>query len=139
MERLTNIQANPIECIDCPVYPDCYGDLSCNAVYDCLERLRAYEDTDLTPEQILEKLEELEQLKKQLPAFGIGDTAYLVDFDTGVIDKSVVNGIISRIEGEVVEFEYDSDLLELHSNDIGECVFLSEPEAQEALERMVKK
>ena len=101
-------------------------------------RLCEYERTNLTPEQILEKLEELERLKKQLPAFGIGDTAYLVDFDTGAIDKSVVNGIISRIEGEVVEFEYDSDLLEFHSNDIGECVFLSEPEAQEALERMVQ-
>ena len=101
-------------------------------------RLCEYERTNLAPEQILEKLEELERLKKQLPAFGIGDTAYLVDFDTGAIDKSVVNGIISRIEGEVVEFEYDSDLLEFHSNDIGECVFLSEPEAQEALERMVQ-
>lgn len=101
-------------------------------------RLCEYERTNLTPEQILEKLEELERLKKQLPAFRVGDTAYLVDFDTGAIDKSVVNGIISRIEGEVVEFEYDSDLLEFHSNDIGECVFLSEPEAQEALERMVQ-
>lgn len=109
------------------------------------ERLKGYEDTNLTPEQIVEidklyrkKCEELERLKKYLPAFRIGDTAYLVDFDAGTFDKSVVNGIVSRVDGDTAKFDYDSDLLDFCDTDIGVCVFRSETEAQEALERMVQ-
>ena len=108
-------------------------------------RLCEYERTNLTPEQIVEidklyrkKCEELERLKKYLPAFRIGDTAYLVDFDAGTFDKSVVNGIVSRVDGDTAKFDYDSDLLDFCDTDIGVCVFRSETEAQEALERMVQ-
>ena len=73
MERLTNIQGIPKKCVDCPEYSDCCGNLQCDEVDNCLKRLKAYEDTGLTPEQMIEidrmyreKCEEVEQLKKQL-------------------------------------------------------------------------
>lgn len=121
-------------------------DVACRIAVEKLRKCKAYEDTNLTPEQIVEidklyrkKCEELERLKKYLPAFRIGDTAYLVDFDAGTFDKSVVNGIVSRVDGDTAKFDYDSDLLDFCDTDIGVCVFRSETEAQEALERMVKK
>ncbi|MCI5874207.1 MAG: hypothetical protein PUJ55_05980 [Clostridiales bacterium] len=54
MERMTNIQGIPTKCVDCPEYSDCYGSLQCDEVDNCLKRLKAYEDTNLTPEQITE-------------------------------------------------------------------------------------
>ena len=73
MERLTNIQGIPKKCVDCPEYSDCCGNLQCNEVDNCLKRLKAYEDTGLTPEQMLEidqmyrkKCEEIKLIEKQL-------------------------------------------------------------------------
>lgn len=113
------------------------------------ERLAEYEDTNLTPKQFTEldrmylaKCEEVNRLKaelaevkKQLLQFEIGDTAYLVDFEAKAINESVVNGIVRRADKNGTEYEYDSDLLEFHSDDVGVIVFQSYGEAQEALER----
>lgn len=100
------------------------------------EILNTYNElNDFEKSQCCKLLQELSELRKQLPAFKIGDTAYIIDFDEGVIDESVVNGIVSRIDENEIEFEYDSDSLEFHSDDIGVIVFRSREEAQEALKR----
>lgn len=80
-------------------------------------------------------LQKIAELESQLPHFDIGDTAYLVDFESKVIDASVVNGIVCRTDDGGVEFEYDSDLLKFHSDDIGVIVFKNQGEAQEVLEK----
>lgn len=73
MERLTNTQGIPTKCVDCPEYSDCCGSLQCDEVDNCLKRLKDYEDTNLTPEQMLEidrmyreQCRELDEFKKKL-------------------------------------------------------------------------
>ena len=88
---------------------------------------------DFEKSQCCKLLQTISELRKQLPAFKIGDTAYLVDFEAGVIDKSTVNGIVTRTEKNETEFEYDSDLLEFCNDDIGNIVFHTEDEANAAL------
>lgn len=100
----------------------------CQFTSDICERLTAYEELGLLPEQ----------LRKYIPAFKVGDTAYLVDYDAGVIDESVVHKVSGKITADETEFSYDSEKLYFYDGDIGETVFLSETEAQEALERMVQ-
>lgn len=90
---------------------------------------------DFEKSQNYKLLQELSELRKQLPVFKIGDTAYLVDFDKGIVEQSIVRGIITRTDKNETEFEYDSTLLEFHSDDIGLCVFRSDREAQEAINK----
>ena len=90
---------------------------------------------DFEKSQCYKLLQKIANLEKRLPQFNIGDAAYLVDFEAGVIDASVINGIVCRMDDNGSEFEYDSDLLEFHSNDVGVIAFRSYEEALEALER----
>lgn len=117
----------------------------CQFTFDICERLAAYEDLELLPEQLRELdgmykdvCEKLAEYQKYIPAFKVGDTAYLVDYEAGVIDESVVHEISGKITADETEFSYDSEKLYFYDDDIGETVFLSETEAQEALERMVQ-
>lgn len=117
----------------------------CQFTFDICERLAAYEDLELLPEQLRELdgmyrdvCEKLAEYQKYVPAFKVGDTAYLVDYDAGVIDESIVHVVSGQITADKTEFSYDSEKLYFYDGDIGSTVFLSESEAQEALERMVQ-
>lgn len=117
----------------------------CQMTFDIAERLAAYEDLGVMPEQLRELdgmykevCEKLAEYQKYVPAFKVGDTAYLVDYDAGVIDESIVQVVSGQITADKTEFSYDSEKLYFYDYDIGETVFLSEAEAQEALERMVQ-
>lgn len=69
MERLTNIQGIPKKCVDCPKYSDCCGNLQCDEVDNCLKRLKAYEDTGFTPEQMLEIDKDYRELCKKMAKY----------------------------------------------------------------------
>ncbi len=43
MERLTNNQGYLIKCEDCIEESNCYSDISCNHIFDALNRLKEYE------------------------------------------------------------------------------------------------
>ena len=116
------------------------------------KKLAAYEDICESPEQLHkiskmypEKCEELNRLKvildelrKQMGKFKIGDTAYIVDIETKVINESVINGLVDRIYRNGIEHEYDSDLLYFKDKDIGKTVFLTKEKAELGLKQMVE-
>ena len=54
MKRMTTIpQAELIKCTNCSSYDVCFGD-ECGVISYAIEVLKQYEDTGLTPEQIIE-------------------------------------------------------------------------------------
>lgn len=107
---------------------DCKMDQFICDILNEYNRINDFEQT-----QCHKLLQKIAELKEQLPQFEIGDTAYIVDYDSAVIDASVVNGIVRRTDSDGTEYEHDSDLLEFHSDDVGVIVFQSYGEAQEAL------
>lgn len=53
MNRLTTIpQASLIECCGCPEESNCYGEIACDQVDKAIEKLKQYEDTGISPEDI---------------------------------------------------------------------------------------
>jgi len=50
----TKSQADLIKCLGCIERSNCYSNISCNEVFDAIKRLKAYEDTGLAPEEIME-------------------------------------------------------------------------------------
>lgn len=66
MERLINEQCFVIKCNGCDIEKYCYAEIECNAIYDAFERLKKYEDTGLTPEQILAMDDEYTKMAKEL-------------------------------------------------------------------------
>lgn len=130
----------------------------CQFTFDICERLTAYEELGLLPEQLREidklyqeKCEEVERLKAQLPPCKVGDTVWFVNF------KKVCNGIVTGFrlgkqyneedEDFMDKFKYPSELyISIDTTEFSKMVtrtqfeksiYFSETEAQEALERMV--
>lgn len=165
MERLTARNEN-----GAAYYPHCFKEDTCcgdgvsEKCNDCKfekeisERLAAYEDTNLTPEQIIEidrmyrtLCEQMDELQKRSLPCNVGDIIW--ELEGNKINKCVVLGIS---KGEPYDCENDAyeDIEEfaIHympicgygfractgSEEIGKTIFLSESEAQEALERMVQ-
>lgn len=55
MNRLTTVpQASLIKCCGCIEESNCYGEMACNQVTKGIEKLKLYEDTGVSPEEILE-------------------------------------------------------------------------------------
>lgn len=117
---------------------ECIEDICCDCKMEqfVCDILNTYNElNDFEKSQTHKLLQTISELKKQIPAFKIGETAYLVDFEEGVIDESVINGTGTRTDRNKTEFEYDSDLLYFYGDDIGKCVFISREEAEEALRK----
>ena len=69
---------------NCKAMAEGTGDCRGCAINQCFNRLGEYENTGLTPEQIIEmdklyaeKCRELAELKKQIPPCKVGDTVYV--------------------------------------------------------------
>ena len=96
--------------------------------------LNTYDNlNDFEKSQSCKLLQTISELRKQLPAFKVGDTAYIVDFDEGVVNKSIVNRIKGDITGTSTYHEYKSDLLDFCNDDIGVIVFQTDAEAEQTL------
>lgn len=68
MKRLTTrSQADLIKCLGCIEKSNCYGDISCNEVDTGIEKLKAYEDIGLEPEEILTIKKSIEMICKDFP------------------------------------------------------------------------
>lgn len=53
MKRLTTIpQAAMIKCCGCIEESNCYSDISCDEIFEGIKKLKEYEDTGLSPEDI---------------------------------------------------------------------------------------
>lgn len=153
-------------------YMKCSG--SCNVDMDCIdcpsfdrlvERLAAYEDTGLTPEEVsalvkdwsdrctivgecggIDRLRELAEADKDgrmvVPPCKVGDRLYEV---TGRKTISVYKVRAIRvelfglfIEWDIVEGFVWQSLAGINAGEIGKTVFLTREEAEEALEAMKK-
>lgn len=96
--------------------------------------LNEYNDlNDFEKSEICKLLQIISGLKSQLPAFKVGDTAYIIDLHEGVIKESVVQVITSRADNAGTSCEYISEHLAFCSEDIGKEAFLSREEAEQAL------
>lgn len=121
------------------------------AMSDLRERLREYEDTGLTPEQIIEmdrlykeKCKELEKYKKLrqqgrapiLPC-KIGQTVYAVAFnETKIITGEVVSIRIGASGGSLrIYIPSDGQYIRRAFEQIGKSVFFSQAAAEEALKK----
>lgn len=67
MDRVTTReQGVVIKCVDCIEKELCYPNTGCLGIDNALKKLKEYEDTGLTPEQILAMDEEYTKLAKEL-------------------------------------------------------------------------
>lgn len=67
MERLTTReQGLVIKCVGCIEKGLCYPNTGCLGIDNALKKLKEYEDTGLTPEQILAMDEEYRKMAKEL-------------------------------------------------------------------------
>lgn len=108
-------------------------------VIEVCEALAAYEDTGLSPEQIIEmgnlyaeKCKELAEVKKLIPPCKAGDTLYQPAYSSitkvgGIEEMKVLEASNSRIWAEWDCFD---------RGDLGKTVFLTQAEAEEALKKM---
>ena len=129
---------------------------TCKMTFDIAERLAAYEDFELLPEQlreldgmyrnVCEKLAEYQKLEEQgllLKLKGkLGQCVYMDSEHWGIIPYKI-SYILFNTSGYVYTVcAFENDVLlderEIEDEDFGKTVFLSETEAQEALERMVQ-
>lgn len=109
------------------------------------ERLKQYEDTNLTPEQMIqidkdysELAKELAELKKQLPPCKVGNTVYWVNnhyrtYGDYKIDEEKVERLIFDGEDWIVNMGGPKEGI------FGETVFLSREEAEAKLKEMEGK
>ena len=124
-----------------------------------IDKLAAYEDTGITPEQIYdldrmyqEKCEEVASLEKQLPPCKVGDTIW--DIDSGVpCDYEVTGFSFGNLNEELDEDEeIGTDKIIAYYkrgngsitgsfavDEIGKTVFLSLEEAKESIRKIVEK
>lgn len=150
MERLTNNQGELPKCNDCIEESNCYSDISCNHMFDALKKLAEYEDleeqcikeTTFSLRLLLKKwkeffediqeLYEYRKLAKQglllkLPC-KVGDTVYMLN---------------TLLSGKTIIGELQADIFFLSlcamENRFGKTVFLTRPEAEEALKRMERE
>lgn len=128
----------------------------CQMTFDICERLAAYEDLEVLPEQlreldgmykeVCEKLAEYQKLEEQglLLRFPckVGDKVWFVG-ETFVNDYEVRRFIIDETGIDCVQVAKEIDGRDYWNSccyeDFGKTVFLSEVEAQEALKRLEGK
>lgn len=92
MKRMTTVpQAALVKCCGCVEESNCYSDISCNEVFAGIEKLKAYEDTGLDPEDIGNvKTLAIQYLKKTIREnTGIMGIAKVEGYDTArIIDAN---------------------------------------------------
>lgn len=62
MDRFTtkeNVKAELIGCIYCPEYSNCFSNMSCNEIYNALNKLRYYEDLEEQGRLIILSVEDI--------------------------------------------------------------------------------
>lgn len=96
--------------------------------------LNTYNDlNNFEKSQSCKLLHKISELRKQLPVFQVGDTAYIINRYTKALHKSKVYKIRTEITDTSTYVEYKSEVLEFCHDDIGVIVFQSEEEAKQAL------
>lgn len=140
MERLTNHQGIPLKCFGC--IDEDYCENLCDPYVECAKKLAEYEDTNLTPEQMIEIdkayseiAKELEELKKQLPPCKAGDTVYWVNNHYRThgdykVDEEKVELLIFDGEDWIADMGGSKDGI------FGKTVFLTKEEAEAKLKEM---
>lgn len=104
----------------------------------CMERLAAYEDTGLTPEQITEidklyteKCKELSEAKRNLPPCDIGDRIWVIDFNkirTGTV-IGLRLGRMMEEDKEDFEEDYEGSTQEWYIQIESDCMSMSVPQS----------
>lgn len=139
MERLTNKNGMPFDCVKCAENTNCFSDMRCNKICLALEKLKAYED-----------LEE-QGLLLRLPCkhwmgivFGEQEVFWGIDMD--YIENPIREIIVESSERftwydgweSVVMKGADENGLdwEFLPAEIGKTVFLTREEAEAALEKI---
>ena len=91
MNRLTTIpQASLIECCGCPEESNCYGDIACNQVDKAIEKLKQYEDTEVSPEEILEAKNAIKMFYEDFPNnIGKATNVFPLSFFKGKDDNDI--------------------------------------------------
>ena len=90
MDRFTtkeNVKPELLDCVYCPEHSNCYSNMSCNAIYNALSKLRYYENLE-------------EQGRLVVLPCKIGDTVYRV-----MADKRIKH----PYECKVIGFWYSAD------------------------------
>lgn len=68
MNRLTTVpQASLIKCCGCIEESNCYGEMACNQVDKAIVKLKQYEDTGVSPEEILEAKNAIKMFYNDFP------------------------------------------------------------------------
>lgn len=171
MERLTKYLASGKATYDYPV--DCCSGVDCNdrvakSAYrqTCVERLAAYEDTGLTPEEIkkigmeteagcvkaiawtygvdINRIRELAEADKDgcviIVPCKVGDTVYEVTSRKTISEYRVkairVELFCTFIEWDIVAGFVDKSIFGVPVDEIGKTVFLAREEAEKALEEI---
>lgn len=137
IERLTTKEYNNlIECTFCSEQSICYDSILCDEIEKAIERLKEYENTGFTPEQVVEMAKELAEYKKldeqglllKLPC-KVGDTVYTLNT---LKNKKIVLGQIEEIDAFFIA-------LCMMENRFGKTVFLTKEEAEAKLKEMEGK
>lgn len=164
MERLTTKEYNNlIECTFCSEQSICYDSIPCDEIEKAIERLREYENTGLTPEQMIEHerlfvemREEFEEYKSleneglllKLPC-KVGDTVYCIH--DRYTKCSAYNERFEEYNCQGCELECDSKkeyyiaetitdtffcALSMLEGRLGKSIFLTKEEAEAKLKEM---
>lgn len=68
VNRLTTVpQASLIKCCGCIEESNCYGEIACNQITKGIEKLKLYEDTGISPEEIIDLKEAIILFYKDFP------------------------------------------------------------------------
>lgn len=159
MERLTTKeQNNLIECTFCSEQSICYESIPCDEIDKAIGRLKEYENTNFTPEQVVEMAKELGEYKSleneglllKFPC-KVGDTVYCIHGrDTKC---SAYNERFEEYNCQGCELECDSKkeyyiaetiadaffcALSMLEGKFGQSIFLTQEEAEAKLKEMEK-
>ena len=97
-------------------------------IMSAYNHLNAFEES-----QCCKLLHKICELRKQLPAFQVGDIAYIINRHKNVLHKSRVYKVKSEITDTGTYIAYTSEVLEFCNDDIGVIAFLTEEDAKQAL------
>lgn len=162
MERLTNYQGIPLKCFDC-IDEDYCEDL-CESYVKCANKLAEYEDTNLTPQQIIEIDKAYSEMARELGEYKkleeqglllklrakVGDTVWVIthpynvtkDEDDLGSKKEVFEAKFksATIYKKSIQYRFTVDgefIGEYFANDsFGKTVFLTKEEAEAKLKEM---